>query len=87
MTMKEWHKYFDETPAQRRDLYNVISLEFSNTKLDNQVGLSFFSKINLQPTHCCSNGPYLFLTDVLIFPNFLFLGDGTKNSATNRLDR
>ena len=37
MTMKEWHKYFETPPEQRRDLYNVISLEFSNTKLDNQV--------------------------------------------------
>ena len=43
MTMKEWHKYF-ETPAEsRRDLYNVISLEFSNTKLDNQVMQVFFN--------------------------------------------
>ena len=37
MTMKEWHKYYETPPEQRRDLYNVISLEFSNTKLDNQV--------------------------------------------------
>ena len=37
MTMKEWHKYFETPPESRRDLYNVISLEFSNTKLDNQV--------------------------------------------------
>jgi len=37
MTMKEWHKYYETPAPQRRDLYNVISLEFSNTKLDNQV--------------------------------------------------
>ena len=37
MTMKEWHKYYDTPVNQRQDLYNVISLEFSNTKLDNQV--------------------------------------------------
>ena len=37
MTMKEWHKYYETPSEQRQDLYNVISLEFSNTKLDNQV--------------------------------------------------
>ena len=37
MTMKEWHKYYDTPVDQRQDLYNVISLEFSNTKLDHQV--------------------------------------------------
>jgi F-box/leucine-rich repeat protein 10/11 len=37
MTMKEWHKYYETTHSERRDLYNVISLEFSNTKLDGQV--------------------------------------------------
>ena len=37
MTMKEWHKYFETPCEERRNLYNVISLEFSNTKLDNQI--------------------------------------------------
>ena len=37
MTMKEWHKYFETPFEERRNLYNVISLEFSNTKLDNQI--------------------------------------------------
>jgi len=35
MTMKEWCTYFDEIPHQR--LLNVISLEFSHTKLENMV--------------------------------------------------
>ncbi len=37
MTLKEWHKYYDTPPSERKDLYNVISLEFSHTKLDNQI--------------------------------------------------
>lgn len=37
MTMKEWHKYYETPVNLRTDLYNVISLEFSQTKLDNQV--------------------------------------------------
>ncbi|XP_022665564.1 lysine-specific demethylase 2B-like isoform X2 [Varroa destructor] len=37
MTMKEWCKYMN-TPAPKRDrLLNVISLEFSHTKLENYV--------------------------------------------------
>jgi F-box/leucine-rich repeat protein 10/11 len=35
MTMKEWHKYFES--RERKDVLNVISLEFSNTRLDAQV--------------------------------------------------
>lgn len=35
MTMKEWVKYY-ESPERVR-LLNVISLEFSHTKLDNYV--------------------------------------------------
>ncbi|XP_059815503.1 lysine-specific demethylase 2B-like [Hypanus sabinus] len=37
MTMAQWVKYY-ETPAEEREkLYNVISLEFSHTKLENIV--------------------------------------------------
>lgn len=35
MTMKEWQQYYDE-PIKHR-LLNVISLEFSHTKLDNYI--------------------------------------------------
>jgi F-box/leucine-rich repeat protein 10/11 len=35
MTMKEWCKYWEETPRTR--FLNVISLEFSHTKLENLV--------------------------------------------------
>lgn len=37
MSMAQWTRYY-ETPASQRDkLYNVISLEFSHTKLENLV--------------------------------------------------
>jgi len=39
MTMKEFSKYWTTPPDQRTQLLNVISLEFSNTKLDPQVKL------------------------------------------------
>lgn len=35
MTMKEWQQYYEDPNKQR--LLNVISLEFSHTKLDNYV--------------------------------------------------
>lgn len=35
MSMKEWQKYFDD--PVRDKLLNVLSLEFSHTKLDNYV--------------------------------------------------
>ena len=37
MTMKEFSKYWSTPPESRTQLLNVISLEFSNTKLDPQV--------------------------------------------------
>ena len=38
MTMKEWASYFAESSeARRRRLLNVISLEFSHTRLENYV--------------------------------------------------
>ena len=36
MTMKEWAHYF-ENPESRDRILNVISLEFSHTKLQNYV--------------------------------------------------
>lgn len=35
MTMKEWQRYYEEEDKDR--LLNVISLEFSHTKLENFV--------------------------------------------------
>ena len=35
MTMKEWEKYYNEPRKDR--LLNVISLEFSHTRLENYV--------------------------------------------------
>lgn len=35
MTMKEWQKYYEDSNKTR--LLNVISLEFSHTKLENYV--------------------------------------------------
>lgn len=35
MTMKEWQKYYEE--ADKDKLLNVISLEFSHTRLENYI--------------------------------------------------
>lgn len=35
MTMKEWTKYYEEPSKDK--LLNVISLEFSHTKLENYI--------------------------------------------------
>lgn len=37
MSMAQWARYYETPPAQREKLYNVISLEFSHTKLENLV--------------------------------------------------
>lgn len=37
MSMAQWTRYYETPPSQRGKLYNVISLEFSHTKLENLV--------------------------------------------------
>nr|XP_043884064.1 lysine (K)-specific demethylase 2Aa isoform X1 [Solea senegalensis] len=37
MSMAQWARYYETPPPQRDKLYNVISLEFSHTKLENLV--------------------------------------------------
>ncbi|KAK7930084.1 hypothetical protein WMY93_006479 [Mugilogobius chulae] len=37
MSMAQWTRYYETPPPQREKLYNVISLEFSHTKLENLV--------------------------------------------------
>ncbi|KAL2097346.1 hypothetical protein ACEWY4_006553 [Coilia grayii] len=37
MSMAHWRRYYETPPSQREKLYNVISLEFSHTKLENLV--------------------------------------------------
>uniref|UniRef100_A0A4W4E4M7 [histone H3]-dimethyl-L-lysine(36) demethylase n=1 Tax=Electrophorus electricus TaxID=8005 RepID=A0A4W4E4M7_ELEEL len=37
MSMAQWRRYYETPPSQREKLYNVISLEFSHTKLENLV--------------------------------------------------
>ena len=49
MTMKEWQQYFDNPEKDR--LLNVISLEFSHTKLDKLVEAP-----TVVCVHCCRLG-------------------------------
>ncbi|XP_030000749.1 lysine-specific demethylase 2A [Sphaeramia orbicularis] len=37
MSMAQWRRYYETPPSEREKLYNVISLEFSHTKLANLV--------------------------------------------------
>ncbi|CAL8356944.1 unnamed protein product [Merluccius merluccius] len=37
MSMAQWRRYYDTPASEREKLYNVISLEFSHTKLENLV--------------------------------------------------
>lgn len=37
MSMAQWRRYYETPPSQREKLYNVISLEFSHTRLENLV--------------------------------------------------
>lgn len=37
MSMTQWKSYYATPPSQREKLYNVISLEFSHTKLESFV--------------------------------------------------
>ncbi|XP_056295326.1 lysine-specific demethylase 2A [Pseudoliparis swirei] len=37
MSMSQWRRYYETPPSEREKLYNVISLEFSHTRLENLV--------------------------------------------------
>lgn len=37
MSMAQWARYYETPEEEREKLYNVISLEFSHTKLENLV--------------------------------------------------
>ncbi|XP_061736864.1 lysine-specific demethylase 2A-like [Nerophis ophidion] len=37
MSMAQWTRYYESCPSQREKLYNVISLEFSHTKMETLV--------------------------------------------------
>ena len=37
MSMAQWRRYYETPHAQRDKLYNVISLEFSHTKLEHLI--------------------------------------------------
>ncbi|XP_017162516.1 lysine-specific demethylase 2A, partial [Poecilia reticulata] len=37
MSMAQWRRYYETPPSEREKLYNVISLEFSHTRLENLV--------------------------------------------------
>uniref|UniRef100_A0A674CLL9 Lysine (K)-specific demethylase 2Aa n=1 Tax=Salmo trutta TaxID=8032 RepID=A0A674CLL9_SALTR len=56
MSMAQWRRYYETPPSQRDKLYNVISLEFSHTKLENLVQRPVFVDIidwvdNMWPRH------------------------------------
>lgn len=48
MSMAQWTRYYETPLSQREKLYNVISLEFSHTKLENLVR---------RPTTVCISSP------------------------------
>lgn len=55
MTMAQWTRYYETPEEEREKLYNVISLEFSHTRLENMVqrpstvSLIIFSTLSLSP--------------------------------------
>lgn len=60
MSMAQWTRYYETPISQREKLYNVISLEFSHTKLENLVR---------RPTTVCIawHVPYVWLENGLFF--------------------
>jgi hypothetical protein len=48
MTMAQWTRYYETPEEEREKLYNVISLEFSHTRLENMVQRP--STVSLFPT-------------------------------------
>lgn len=53
MSMSQWRRYYETPASEREKLYNVISLEFSHTRLEHlvkrpaSVGLFFFLSLNV----------------------------------------
>lgn len=46
MSMAQWRRYYETPPSEREKLYNVISLEFSHTRLENLVKRPASVRIN-----------------------------------------
>lgn len=60
MSMAQWARYYETPEAEREKLYNVISLEFSHTKLENLVQRPATVSVALLPRECpfpCACGP------------------------------
>ena len=54
MQMKDFVKYYQEKPEDRKQLLNVISLEFSKTKMEPLVQVSLDLICILQRRQCLS---------------------------------
>lgn len=61
MSMAQWRRYYETPPSEREKLYNVISLEFSHTRLENLVKRP--ASVRLHTVHisgvhdsCCFDG-------------------------------
>lgn len=53
MTMAQWTRYYETPEEEREKLYNVISLEFSHTRLENMVQRPSTVSLNIfQHCHC-----------------------------------
>lgn len=53
MSMAQWARYYETPEEEREKLYNVISLEFSHTKLENLVQRPATVSEALPPTGIC----------------------------------
>lgn len=53
MSMAQWARYYETPEEEREKLYNVISLEFSHTKLENLVQRPATVSGALPPTGIC----------------------------------
>lgn len=59
MTLQQWVKYF--TSPEREDIYNVISLEFSHTKLEDLVEPPKMVSIEIFPFHLWAKENWFFI--------------------------
>lgn len=68
MTMAQWTRYYETPEEEREKLYNVISLEFSHTRLENMVqrpstvSLTIFPTLSLTP-----RGWFIYQENLLLF--------------------
>lgn len=86
MTMAQWTRYYETPEEEREKLYNVISLEFSHTRLENMVQRpSTVSPAIFSALSFSSGGALMFWAKLVLFVRTKMKMKGNKTIDKNTL--